>query len=118
VLFLLHVLCIEATFSTCQPPTWVCHEGFTNGAAFFYLNPSSLYFPRFIGDDPFNPMELASERWRPILGVEAIVISVISMLCDPNIESPANIDAGVLFRDNREEFKRKCRQCVRASQDA
>jgi ubiquitin-conjugating enzyme E2 G1 len=82
------------------------------------LSLSCIFFPVFIGDDPFNPMELASERWRPILGVEAIVISVISMLCDPNIESPANIDAGVLFRDNREEFKRKCRQCVRASQDA
>jgi ubiquitin-protein ligase len=82
-----------------------------------FLKSSSAFFYR-LGDDPFNPMELASERWRPILGVEAIVISVISMLCDPNIESPANIDAGVLFRDNREEFKRKCRQCVRASQDA
>jgi hypothetical protein len=35
------------------------------------------------------------ERWRPILGVESIILSVISMLSDPNDESPANIDAAV-----------------------
>ena len=39
--------------------------------------------------------ESAIERWRPILGVEAIIVSVISMLSDPNDESPANIDAAV-----------------------
>ncbi len=39
--------------------------------------------------------ESADERWRPILGVEAILISVISMLGEPNDSSPANIDAGV-----------------------
>jgi len=39
--------------------------------------------------------ESADERWRPILGVEAILLSVISMMNDPNISSPANIDASV-----------------------
>lgn len=34
-------------------------------------------------------------RWRPVLGVEQILISVISMLNDPNIYSPANVDAAV-----------------------
>ena len=39
--------------------------------------------------------ETADERWRPILGVEAILLSVISIMNDPNINSPANIDASV-----------------------
>jgi hypothetical protein len=39
--------------------------------------------------------ESATERWRPILGVEQVIISVISMLSDPNDDSPANIDAAV-----------------------
>lgn len=47
------------------------------------------------GEDRFNEQESADERWRPILGVESIIISVISMLSDPNDESPANIDAAV-----------------------
>lgn len=47
------------------------------------------------GTDEFNTLETADERWRPILGIEAIFHSVVSMLNDPNIDSPANIDAAV-----------------------
>jgi len=39
--------------------------------------------------------ETADERWRPILGVEQILVSVIAMLNEPNISSPANVDAAV-----------------------
>jgi ubiquitin-conjugating enzyme E2 G1 len=69
------------------------------------------------GEDAYNPQELVTERWRPILGVEAVIVSVISMLCDPNIESPANLDAAKLFRDDLPAYKKKCRQCVRKSQE-
>lgn len=64
------------------------------------------------------PQETAEERWRPILGVEGIIVSVISMLSDPNDESPANIDAAVMWRNDREAFKKKSRLLVRKSQDA
>ncbi|KAL3924074.1 MAG: hypothetical protein SGPRY_004027 [Prymnesium sp.] len=46
------------------------------------------------GDDTYG-YEQAEERWRPIHTAESILLSVISMLADPNIESPANIDAAV-----------------------
>ncbi|CAD1473707.1 unnamed protein product, partial [Heterotrigona itama] len=44
------------------------------------------------GDDKWG-YEKASERWLPVHTVETILISVISMLADPNDESPANVDA-------------------------
>jgi ubiquitin-protein ligase len=34
-------------------------------------------------------------RWRPVLTAENVIISVISMLMDPNTDSPANVDASV-----------------------
>lgn len=46
------------------------------------------------GDDP-NMYESASERWSPIQSVEKILISVMSMLAEPNDESGANVDASV-----------------------
>lgn len=46
------------------------------------------------GDDAMSG-ETAAERWRPILGVEAVLMSVVSMLNDPNIDSPANLDASI-----------------------
>lgn len=48
------------------------------------------------GDDKFG-YEKASERWLPVHTVETILISVISMLADPNDESPANVDAAVSY---------------------
>ena len=41
----------------------------------------------------------ASEMWNPQVGVEAIFLSVISILNDPKIDSPANMDAAIQFRD-------------------
>jgi ubiquitin-conjugating enzyme E2 G1 len=69
------------------------------------------------GEDEFNSQESADERWRPILGVEQILISVISMLSDPNDESPANLDAAVMWRNDRKAFKKRVRQVVRKSQE-
>lgn len=68
------------------------------------------------GDDKFG-YEKASERWLPIHTVETILISVISLLADPNDESPANVEAAKEWRTDINEFKRKVRRCVRKSQD-
>ena len=46
------------------------------------------------GEDKWG-YERPEERWLPIHTVTTIMMSVISMLADPNDESPANIDAAV-----------------------
>lgn len=69
------------------------------------------------GEDAFNEQESAEERWRPILGVEQILMSVISLLSAPNADSPANIDAAVMFRENPKEWKKRVRKCAEKSVD-
>ena len=66
------------------------------------------------GDDP-NHYEQASERWSPIQSVEKILISVMSMLAEPNDESPANVEAAKMWRERRTEFERRVREGVRRS---
>eukprot|EP01135_Chromosphaera_perkinsii_P004352 Nk52_evm3s279 gene=Nk52_evmTU3s279 len=68
------------------------------------------------GEDRFG-YEDASERWLPVHTVETIMLSVISMLSDPNDESPANLDAAKDFREDPELFKKKVQRCVRLSQE-
>ena len=46
------------------------------------------------GEDKYG-YEKPEERWLPVHTVETILLSVISMLADPNDESPANVDAAV-----------------------
>jgi len=62
-----------------------------------------------------NPQEKLSEKWNPVLTIEAVLMSVTSMLVDPNLESPANVDAAKLFKENRKEFDRKLRYLARKS---
>ena len=69
------------------------------------------------GTDVFNAEETAEERWRPILSVEAVLLSVMSMLADPNPSSPANIDAAVMFRKDPAAYKKRCKECVRRTLD-
>jgi ubiquitin-protein ligase len=59
--------------------------------------------------------ESAAERWSPVQTPESILLSVISMLSSPNDESPANVDAAKLWREDEKEFKRRCRRIVRES---
>eukprot|EP00727_Mastigamoeba_balamuthi_P006471 m51a1_g2444 putative ubiquitin-conjugating enzyme e2 g2 (183) ;mRNA; r:868847-869933 len=66
------------------------------------------------GADPMH-YESAAERWSPVQSIEKILISVVSMLAEPNDESPANIDAAKMWRSNREAYKRRVRQTVEAS---
>jgi ubiquitin-conjugating enzyme E2 G1 len=61
--------------------------------------------------------ESAAERWSPVQTPETILLSVISMLSSPNDESPANVEAATLWRENTPEFKKKVRKCVRDSLD-
>jgi len=76
--------------------------------------------------------EAASERWNPVQTPETILLSVISLFYGPNDESPANVEAARLWREEERlrkegevnggkkgrggEFARECRRIVRVSQ--
>jgi ubiquitin-conjugating enzyme E2 G1 len=69
------------------------------------------------GEDRYG-YEKASERWLPVHTVETILISVISMLADPNDESPANVDAAKQWRNDFAGFKKKVAKLVQKSQES
>ncbi|KAH9279682.1 Ubiquitin-conjugating enzyme E2 G2 [Echinococcus granulosus] len=66
------------------------------------------------GNDPLG-YETPAERWSPVQSVEKILLSVISMLAEPNDESAANVDAAKTWRENRKLFDEMAMQSVRMS---
>ncbi|KAI9375779.1 ubiquitin-conjugating enzyme/RWD-like protein [Aspergillus egyptiacus] len=68
------------------------------------------------GEDEMSG-ELASERWSPAQRVESVLISILSLLDDPEVSSPANVDAGVLLRKSPEEYKETVHKCVAESKN-
>jgi len=50
--------------------------------------------------------ETDNDRWNPSHSVNTIMLSILSLLSDPNFDSPANIDAKNLWKDNICEYKK------------
>ncbi|KAG7824723.1 hypothetical protein KL909_001945 [Ogataea angusta] len=61
-------------------------------------------------DEPDN------ETWSPAQSVESVLLSIISLLEDPNISSPANVDAAIAFKKHREEYRKRISVEVARSQ--
>nr|AAP06299.1 similar to GenBank Accession Number U58652 ubiquitin-conjugating enzyme E2-32k in Oryctolagus cuniculus [Schistosoma japonicum] len=74
------------------------------------------------GDDPQSG-ELPSERWNPTQNVRTILLSVISLLNEPNVHSAAHVDASVAYRKWKEsngvqdEFERVVTSLVKATHE-
>ena len=66
------------------------------------------------GDDKWG-YESSAERWKPVHTVNSILLSIISLLSSPNNDSPANIDAGKDWRNDKIAFQKKVNKCVRDS---
>ncbi|ESX02197.1 hypothetical protein KL918_003742 [Ogataea parapolymorpha] len=61
-------------------------------------------------DEPDN------ETWSPAQSVESVLLSIISLLEDPNISSPANVDAAIAFKKHRDEYRKRISVEVARSQ--
>lgn len=59
--------------------------------------------------------ETAGERWTPVQTVESVLISVLSLLDDAEVSSPANVDAGVMLRKNPTAYKEMVKKDLEAS---
>ena len=67
------------------------------------------------GSDQYG-YEKDSERWSPTQNINSIMLSIISMLSAPNFESPANVEASVLWKNEPLKYKHIIYRMVASSQ--
>jgi ubiquitin-protein ligase len=53
--------------------------------------------------------EDTSERWSPVQTIATIFLSIISLFHSPNCDSPANVDASVMYKKEIKEFTKYIR---------
>jgi ubiquitin-protein ligase len=56
------------------------------------------------GEDEFEYEDI-SERWNPSHSVNSIILSIISLLIEPNLNSPADLDASLLWKTDMKKYK-------------
>ena len=57
-------------------------------------------------------LDLLQDRWSPVLTVASVLQSLQSLLCDPNVASPANAEAANLWTTDKKEYRKRVRACV------
>lgn len=60
--------------------------------------------------------ESVSERWLPSRSVNSILHSILYMISSPNLDSPANVDACILCKNDYDAYKKKIYNMVAISQ--
>ncbi|CAF0931142.1 unnamed protein product [Rotaria sp. Silwood1] len=57
-------------------------------------------------------IDILQNQWSQVMSIEKILISIRSLLNEPNINSPANPEAALLYKEHRNEFHRRIRNDI------
>ena len=74
---------------------------------------SKMFHPNIFEEDGQVGLDT---HWSPAFGISTILVSIQSLLRDPNLISlPANKLAGQLLRENKREYLKRVKLCVELS---
>ena len=55
-------------------------------------------------------IDILQDQWSEVMSIEKILISIRSLLNEPNDKSPANPEAALLYKEHRNEFHQRIRE--------
>jgi len=59
----------------------------------------------------------SEDKWAPVQNIRTVLLSIVVVINSPNIESPANVDASVMFRENIEKYNKTVRELARSEDE-
>ena len=68
-----------------------------------FMEPSKIFHPNIYRDGKIC-VDILQKEWSPVQNVRTILISIRSLLMDPNPNSPANREAAKLFTSNFDKY--------------
>ncbi|KCZ76794.1 hypothetical protein H311_02202 [Anncaliia algerae PRA109] len=54
-------------------------------------------------------LDILKDKWSPALNIEKVLLSISSLLCEPNPDDPLDRDAAQLYKFNRDKFNAKAK---------
>jgi ubiquitin-conjugating enzyme E2 A len=76
-----------------------------------FLTP--MYHPNIYRDGKICVDILQSHEWTPAQNIRTILVSIMSLLMDPNPSSPANREAAELYNKDKKAYEQKVREFIK-----
>lgn len=54
-------------------------------------------------------LDILNVKWSPAMSISKVLLSIVSLLTDPNPDDPLEKDIAYLYINNREEYKKQAR---------
>jgi ubiquitin-conjugating enzyme E2 A len=79
---------------------------------------------KFVGTIPFHPnvyangkicIDILQHNWSSAYEASSVLTTIQALLADPNPNSPANNEAAQFFTENRPEYNRRVKKCVKST---
>lgn len=55
-------------------------------------------------------VDILKNQWSPVLSLKSVLVSICSLLSDPNQNDPLNQEAGRMFKQDRNAYNEKARE--------
>ncbi|KAF9762968.1 Ubiquitin-conjugating enzyme E2 D1 [Nosema granulosis] len=57
-------------------------------------------------------IDILAEGWSPALTLDKVLVSLLSWLDEPNPDDPLRSEVAEIYKNDYEEYKKKCKECV------
>lgn len=57
------------------------------------------------------------DKWAPVQNIRTVLLSIVVVINSPNIESPANVDASVMFREDRAKYEKTVKELAKSEDE-
>jgi len=77
---------------------------------------TNIYHPNIAITDGQICVDMLQDKWSPANTINSVILSIISLLNDPNPDSPLNAEAATLYRKSKREYYLKIRNFLSKNQ--